>query len=376
MRWELSPEQADFRTVLADWLGDVCPRDTLRGWLDAGDHATFAHRLHTDGWFGVGAPEDLGGEGGGLVELALAAEQFGRHAAPSSSWLASMVALPAVAAVPDAAKALFGDGAVVALATPAGTIPGGDATVRAAGAGLSGSVPTVLAADVAARFVVPVRGEKGLELHLVDAGRPGVRVQPRALTDRSRSVADIELDGVPSTLIQADAAEVLARCAHRGAVLVAADALGAMVAMLDATVEYVGQRKQFGVPIGSFQAVKHAAAEMLVKVESSRSIAYLAAAVVDAGRDDAAVYAATAKAQICAAGPVAADSALTLHGAIGYTWEHDLQFFYKRALLDAELLGSPGAWNDVLADRLPLVPGPEMSSKGGAAARAIGCDPS
>lgn len=362
MRWELSAEQADFRTVLADWLGDVCPRETLRGWLDSDDHTTFATRLHSDGWSGVGAPEELGGEGGGLVELALAAEQFGRHAAPTSSWLASMVVLPAVSAVPEVAKALFGDGSGVALATPAGTVPGSASTVRAStvrasAAGLSGAVPTVVAGDVARHLVVPVRAQKGLELHLVDIDGVGVRVRPRALTDRSRSVADVELDGAPGTPIPVDAAAVLERCALRGAVLVAADALGAMTAMLDATVEYVGQRKQFGVPIGSFQAVKHAAAEMLVKVESSRSITYLAAAVVEAARDDAPLYAATAKAQVCTAASALADSALTLHGAIGYTWEHDLQFFYKRARLDATLLGSAGAWNDVLAERLPLLPG-------------------
>ncbi|MBN9739278.1 MULTISPECIES: acyl-CoA dehydrogenase [unclassified Pseudonocardia] len=354
MRWELSAEQADFRTVLSDWLGDVCRSETLQSWLDAEDHQVFAHRFRSEGWFGVGTSEELGGEGGGLVELALASEQLGRHAAPSSSWLAAMVALPAIAGVPDAVKALFSDGATVALAAPADVVPGNAGLVAARGAKLTGTVPTVLAADLASKFVVPVQAGE-VELHLVDVDQPGVRVRRRRLTDRSRSVADVEFDSAMSTRIPVDAGEILEQCSLRGAVLVAADALGAMDRMLEATVEYVGQRKQFGVPIGSFQAVKHAAAEMLVKVESSRSIAYLAAAVVDAGRDDAATYAAAAKAQVCAAGSVAADSALTLHGAIGYTWEHDLQFFYKRALLDAALLGSPGAWNDILADRLELV---------------------
>ncbi|MFR9807465.1 acyl-CoA dehydrogenase family protein, partial [Pseudonocardia sp. RS010] len=93
-----------------------------------------------------------------------------------------------------------------------------------------------------------------------------------------------------------------------------------------------------------------------VKVEAARSIVYLAAASVEAGRADAAVLAAAVKAQVCAAGSAAADAALTLHGAIGYTWEHDLQLFYKRAKLDVELFGSPGAWNDRLADRLDLLP--------------------
>ncbi|MDN5855507.1 MAG: acyl-CoA dehydrogenase, partial [Actinomycetia bacterium] len=91
-------------------------------------------------------------------------------------------------------------------------------------------------------------------------------------------------------------------------------------------------------------------------VEAARSIVYLAAASVESAHEDAPLHAAAAKAQVCAAASAAADAALTLHGAIGYTWEHDLQIFYKRAKLDAELFGSPAAWNDRLADRLALVP--------------------
>src|SRR5436309_5127241 len=110
MRWELTAEQADFRSVFAEWLGATCASQTLRGWLDSGDHAAFDERLVADGWFGVGSAEDLGGEGGGLVELALAAEELGRVAAPASAWLGSMLAIPAVAAMPEAAKALLADG--------------------------------------------------------------------------------------------------------------------------------------------------------------------------------------------------------------------------------------------------------------------------
>jgi len=114
------------------------------------------------------------------------------------------------------------------------------------------------------------------------------------------------------------------------------------------------------VPIGSFQAVKHAAADMLVKVEAGRSIVYLAAASVGSGHPDAPLHAAAAKAQVCAAASAAADSALTLHGAIGYTWEHDLQIYFKRAKLDAALFGTPDEWNERLADRLALVATPAV----------------
>jgi alkylation response protein AidB-like acyl-CoA dehydrogenase len=360
MRWELSAEQADFRTVLAGWLGEACPSATLRGWLDAGDHAPFEEQFVADGWFGVGSPEDLGGEGGGLVELALAAEELARRAAPSSAWLGSMLALPALAAVPEAAKALLADGITTVLAVPAGAVPAGLSEVTADGSQLRGTVATVLAGGRAQRLVVPTGGPRP-SLHLVEVGQPSVLVRGRALTDRSRSVADVEFDGAHGTVIPIDVQEAMEAVALRAAVLVAADALGVMEQMLDATVEYATQREQFGVPIGSFQAVKHAAAEMLVKVESARSIVYLAAASVQAGHPDAPLHAAAAKAQVCGAGATAADTALTLHGAIGYTWEHDLQIFYKRAKLDAELFGSPAAWNERLAELLPLVPGAEVT---------------
>ena len=357
MRWELSAEQADFRSVLADWLAGTCAPGPLRGWLDTGDHAPFDERFVADGWFGVGSTEDLGGEGGGLVELALAAEELGRVAAPASAWLGSMLAVPALAAVPEAAKALLADGVTTVLAVPAGAVPNGRSAVVERDGRLSGTVPTVLAAGRARRLVVPASGEHGPVLHLVDVDQVGVRVRSRALTDRSRSVADVELDGAAGSVVPVeDGPAVLEEAALRAAVLVSADALGTMEHMLDATVAYVQQRTQFGVQVGSFQAVKHVAAEMLVKVEAARSIVYLAAASVDVGHDDAPLHAAAAKAQVCAAASAAADAALTLHGAIGYTWEHELQIFYKRAKLDAELFGPPSAWNDRLADLLDLVP--------------------
>jgi alkylation response protein AidB-like acyl-CoA dehydrogenase len=183
-----------------------------------------------------------------------------------------------------------------------------------------------------------------------------VRAQTRRLLDRSRSVADIVIEGAPSEPLAVDAREFLAGCAARAAVLVAADSLGAMTRMLDLAVEYSKQRHQFGVPIGSFQAVKHAAATILVEVEAARSAVYFAAASVDGGGPQSPLHAAAVKAQVTAAGARVADSALTLHGAIGYTWEHDLQLFFKRAKLDEYLYGRPATWNERIADGLKLVP--------------------
>ena len=355
MRWELAEEQELFQQSLRGWLEKVASSDSVRDWLDAGEPTAFEERLVGEGWMAVGTTEARGGQGGGLVELALTVEELARQAAPSSAWLASMIALPAL---PDdiAAEVLAGAGHA-ALVVDANSPVDAPATVRFDQQDrLSGVVPTVLGADRAARLVVPVQTPGGCQLRLVDARGDGVSLRPRSLLDRSRSVADVVLEGADSHLLDVDAEATLSDAALRSAVLASADALGAMQRMLDLAVDYSLQRQQFGVPIGSFQAVKHAAASILVSVEAARSIVYYAAAAVDEGAPGRAVHAAIAKAQTTASGVGAGDLALTMHGAIGYTWEHDLHLVYKRARLDERLWGAPSVWNERIAAALDLVP--------------------
>jgi alkylation response protein AidB-like acyl-CoA dehydrogenase len=352
VEWKLSAEQDAYQEAFRDWLSDVAPPQAVRRWLEEADASAFESRFSADGWTGVGLPESLGGQGGGLIELALTAEELARVAAPSAAWLATVLAVPALAG--HAAPALAGGAA--ALLVPAETCPDLAAPLTADDAGrVTGTVPRVLAGDAAARFVVPVRLGEARELRLVDASAPGVTRTRRHLLDRSRSVADVTLDRVPSASLPADPAAVLTQAAARAAVLTAADSLGAAERMLDLAVEYSKQRRQFGVPIGSFQAVKHAAATIEVGIEAARSAVHFAAASVDAGDPRFLLHAAAVKAQVTAEGARAADSALTMHGAIGYTWEYDLHLFFKRARLDKQLFGAPAAWNERIADGLALV---------------------
>ncbi|GAB3002844.1 acyl-CoA dehydrogenase [Amycolatopsis acidiphila] len=343
----MTEDQELFRDSFRGWL-DRFAAEAVRGRFAAGAAAAFERRFVEEGWFSVGSPEPLGGQGGGLLELALAAEQLGRSAAPSSAWLASVLAVPVLP--PEVARACLSGGEFAVLAVNADKPVGSPGSVVADGAVLTGTVSLVLAADRAAKFVVPASGR----LYLVDAA--DARLTRRALLDRSRSVADVVFEGVRGTALPVDAVAELDRLALRAAVLVAADSLGASERMLELAVEYSKQRHQFGVPIGSFQAVKHAAATMLVAVESARSLVYYAAASVEQEHEDFPLHAAAAKAQVCGSAAGTADSALTLHGAIGYTWEHDLQLFYKRAKLDSRLFGSAAEWNERLAAALPLVP--------------------
>lgn len=357
MQWKLSEEQHAYQEVLRGWLDNVASPESVRGWLDAGDLSDFDKRFHADQMSGVGIAEARGGQGGGVVELALTAEELGRAAAPAAAWLATVVA---VSALPDDLAAIALGGPPVSLLVPAELLPAAAPAlaVDAAGA-VTGEVPRVLAGDVAASFVAVVADSDGQRsLRLVGAGNDAVVVDARRLLDRSRSVADVRLVGAPSIPLPAMTEQLvvatLERVTDLAGVLLAADALGAAERMLSLAVEYSLQRKQFGVPIGSFQALKHAAASILVDVEAGRSGVYFAAASVEAADAECAMHAAAVKAQVTAAASRAADTALTMHGAIGYTWEHDLHLFYKRACLDAHLYGVPTQWNERIAGRLAL----------------------
>jgi alkylation response protein AidB-like acyl-CoA dehydrogenase len=356
MRWELSEEQELFTTSLREWLAERAGSAAVRGWLDAGDLSSFERLFAGEGWAGVGFEEELGGQGGGLLELALTARELGRAAAPSAGWLQSAIVAPALADEPTLMRDTLESGEVTAVAARADRIPAVAASVRSSGDRLHGRIPCVLAAGRSRRFLVPVADGETTSLWLVDGADPGVRIHPRQLLDRSRDVADVVLDDVAARRLEIDAQPTIGEIATRAAVLAAADALGASERMLQLAVEYSKQRQQFGRPIGSFQAVKHAAAQMLVTVESAMSIVYYAAQSAEEGLPERATHAAVAKAQVTNGGAELADSALTLHGAIGYTWEHDLHLFYKRAKLDRLLFGAPAAWNERIADALPLVP--------------------
>jgi alkylation response protein AidB-like acyl-CoA dehydrogenase len=356
MRWELSDEQELFTTSLREWLGERVGAAAVRGWLDADDPGSFERLFVDEGWAGVGFDEELGGQGGGLLELALTARELGRAAAPSASWLQAAIVIPALAGEPALVSEALDSGATTAFAVRADSIPGAALSVESFADRLRGQIPCVLGAARSQRLLVPVSDGEGASLWLVDTAAEGVAVHPRSLLDRSREVADVKLDDVVASRLEIDAATAFSEIATRAAVLVSADALGASERMLQLAVDYSKQRQQFGRSIGSFQAVKHAAAQMLVTVESAMSIVCYAAQSAEEGLSERATHAAVSKAQVTRGAAELADSALTLHGAIGYTWEHDLQLFYKRAKLDRVLFGTPTAWNERIAAALPLLP--------------------
>lgn len=356
MQWRLAEEQQDYQSALRAWLADAAPSDQLRAWAEDDPHGSeFEARMRWDGMAGVGVAESLGGQGGGVVELALTSQELGRAAVPSGAWLATALAMVALDGAPElASEALAGGGA--SLLVRGDAVPDqAPMAITCTGDRLHGTVEWVLGSATADLLVAPVAAADGLRLRAVRRSDPGVVVRPHHLLDRSRSAATVVLEGAASRPLPTDGGTAMRKVADRAGVLVAADALGAMERMLEMTVSYSLQRHQFGVQIGSFQAVKHAAATILVDVEAGRSGLYYAAASVESDNAECSLHASAIKAQITAAAGRAADSALTMHGAIGYTWEHDLQLFYKRARLDEALFGPPSAWNERLAQGLPLL---------------------
>ncbi|MDT5349669.1 MAG: hypothetical protein QOH91_2956, partial [Mycobacterium sp.] len=314
MQWELSEEQSLFTTSLREWLGERAGSAAVRGWLDAGDLSGFERLFVGEGWAGVGFAEEVGGQGGGLLELALTARELGRAAAPSSGWLQSAIVVPALADEPTFVREALDSGAFNTLAVRADRIPAAVESVESSAGRLRGRIPCVLGAARASRLLVPVPDGDAMSLWLVHTAESGVGIHPRFLLDRSRDVADVVLDDVAARGLEIDAAAALGEIATRAAVLVAADALGAAERMLQLAVDYSKQRKQFGQPIGAFQAVKHAAAQMLVTVESAMSIVCYAAQSAEEGLPERATHAAVAKAQVTHGSAELADSALTLHG--------------------------------------------------------------
>src|SRR5262245_20267315 len=193
MHWELSEEQDLFVDSLREWLQERADSATVRAWLDAGDQNPFEQLFVEEGWGGVGFDENYGGQGGGMLELALTARELGRAAAPSAGWLQSAIVVPALADEPDLLRAAVESKEVTALAVRAERIPA-PPMVESSGEKLRGRIPCVLGAARPRRFVVPVHRGEATELWLVDCAAGGVGIDPRPLLDRSRDLADISLD--------------------------------------------------------------------------------------------------------------------------------------------------------------------------------------
>ncbi len=315
MDFDLSDDQRALRDGARELLDGLASPAQVRAHAEAGAayDAALWSAMADQGWLGIEVDPDRGGVGLGTVEVAVLCEELGRHAAPAP-FVPTVLAIDAFGQADGGAsdwvdRLIAGDALACVAWDP------------------SAPVPYAPSADVA--VVMADDGVYAMELTDRPARQPAM--------DLTRELGWLAFD--PAGARKIGGAEARTRLLDRGATFTAADLLGSASRALDMAVEHAKDRVQFGRPIGSFQAVKHRCADMLVDVEGMRSTVYWAAWCIGAGDAEAHVAASTAKTWCSDASKRVMASALQVHGGIGFTWEHDLHFFMKRAQLDQLTFG-------------------------------------
>ncbi|MCC6766420.1 MAG: acyl-CoA dehydrogenase family protein [Deltaproteobacteria bacterium] len=370
MDFALTPEQTILQRTARAALAAVAPMTHVRAMMADARGTTDAvwRRLVELGWLGMAFAEDDGGAGLGLAELAIVLAETGRVALPGP-FLATVIGGRAIVHGGDAAQRrrwlpAICDGsriATLAFLESAGRWRFDDVTAvaRPDGGGfvLAGTKLFVPDAQVADLVVCALRRADDGEPILVVVERDAARVRPQPSVDGTRKICRLDLDGVrvaADAVLAGDAVGAIAAVLDEARVALAADMAGGAERVLEMTVEHVKTRRQFDQPIGAFQAVQHACADMMVAVECAKAAATYAAWAVDQRADDATVAAATAKATAGEAYRQVTAKAIQLHGGIGFTWEHDLHVYYKRAMSGEVSFGDAVASRELVAERLGL----------------------
>lgn len=322
--------------------------------------------LAESGWFGLEVPSPLGGADATFAEVAVVLEEMGRVAAVSGYVGAAVLGIGALRALPsgpahDGLLAAAASGVQVVLVLPVGgegETPDAHFTLEPSGTALrlTGRAGDVLDATTADRLLIPARSGSSVVLVDLDPAAAGVDVAAQPLVDETRHLGTVTTTGVVveagSVLpFDGDTDSCWTHVRHRGTLAMACDSLGLAEAMLEASVAYTSLRHQFGRPIGSFQAVQHACADMLVRISLSRELIAEAVRRVVADDPEEWVAVSMATSYACTAGVDVAGKAMQLHGGIGYTWESGIHAFLKRATLNRALFGSPGDHRRRLGDR-------------------------
>ncbi len=355
MDFGLSEEQELLQQSARDFLARECPPAFVRQVAQDGDG--FSRTLHTKmaemGWTGLIVPERFGGLGLRMLDLAVLAEEMGRAVVPGPFFSSSVLAALAVMSAGTPAqkrewlpRIATGESlGTLALLEASDRLDAAGITARAvasrAGYRLSGTKMFVTDAHLADFIVGAFRigrgsGESGVALFLIPRGAAGLSITALESIDQTRRPCEVVLRDVevPKTALMTDASKgwkVINRLLDAAAVALAADGLGGAQRALEMSVEYAKVREQFGRAIGSFQAVKHILAEMVSEIEPARSLVWYAAYTFDQQPSDAARAASMAKARLNDVYSRTTNRAVQIHGGIGFTWEHDLHLWFKRA---------------------------------------------
>jgi alkylation response protein AidB-like acyl-CoA dehydrogenase len=376
MDFAFSEEQEMLRRSAHDFLAKECGPKVVRKLMDAADAHDPAlwKKMAGLGWTALGIPEQYGGAGS-FLDLIVVLEECGRALLPGPFFATMGLAVPAlIEAGTEAQKkealAAIAEGkarATLALTEPSGRWDAGGVTLAAKPAGggwkLDGVKLFVPDAEGADYTVVAARtrgeGEEGISLFLIKGLPNGMSVTPLKTLDMTRRWNEIRFDGVE---LEADALMgaqhrgwvPLKRALEWGTAALCAEMIGGTQKVLEDSTEYAKTRHQFGKPIGIYQAISHKLADMLVLSESGRSATYYAAWAVDADAPDRALASSMAKAYVSDAYRKVAGDGIQVHGGIGFTWEHDMHLYFKRAKASEVTLGDATYHRELVAQALDL----------------------
>ena len=376
MNFAFSEEQEELRRITRQFLESKSPESEVRRLMETTegyDPAVWAQMANELGLQALTIPERYGGQGFSYVELTVVLEEMGRAllCAPyfSSVVLAANTLLHS--GDEEACKNLLpGIASGETIATLATTEPNGrwdasgiEATATQDGDGwrIDGTKMFVIDGQLADLLLVAARsdpgeGAEGVSLFSVAGDAEGLTRTPLSTMDQTRKQAKLELSAVPGTLVgtRGKGWDVLERVLDLAAVALAAEQVGGAQFVLEMAVQYAKDRVQFGRPIGSFQAIKHKCADMLLEVESAKSAAYYAAWCAAELNDELPEVASLAKAYCSEAYFHAAAENIQIHGGIGFTWEHPAHLYFKRAKSSELLFGDPAYHREQLAQRLGI----------------------
>lgn len=373
MNFAFSEEQEFLRETARRFLEERSPTEVVREVMattEGYDQATWAE-LAAMGWQSMAIPEEYGGAGYSFLELVVLMEEMGRALLPApflSSVIlgANTILLAGSEEQKQAMLPSIASGettATLALTEPAGRWDESGVTTAATGSGddwvISGTKSFVLDGATATTLLTVVVTDQGTSILAVPADAEGLSISSQDTMDQTRKMAEVTYDNVRvprSALLGQDgkAWSTISQVLRLGAVALAAEQVGGAQRVLEMAVEYAKVRTQFGRPIGSFQAIKHKCADMLVGVESAKSAAYYAGWAAAEDNDELPTVAALAKSYCSEAYFSAAAENIQIHGGIGFTWEHDAHLYFKRAKSSELLFGDPAYHRTILADAIGI----------------------
>ena len=371
MNFAFTDEQEELRKTVRAFLEAKSSEEAVREQMetdDGYDKAVWTQMAEQMGLQGLHIPEEYGGSGFGYVELGIVLEEMGRSllCAPFFSSVV-LAANTLILSDDEAAKKAYlpGIASGETIATVAFTEPNGkwdesgiEATATASGDSyaISGTKSFVIDGSIANLIIVAAKTSAGTSLFAVEGDASGLTRTALSTMDQTRKQAKLEFSNTPATLIGADGKgwDTLSATLDLVAIGLAAEQVGGAQMVLDMAVEYAKVRVQFGRPIGSFQAIKHKCADMLLEVESAKSAAYYGMWCASEMNDELASTASLAKAYCSEAYFHSAAENIQIHGGIGFTWEHPAHLYFKRAKSSELLFGDPTYHREQLAQRIGI----------------------